>query len=99
MEGFYSVVKTLVICGAALMALFLILLAIPQTKFRSLVLEFLGWTGAAASAVAVISPLDLVPDIVPVAGQIDDVGYLVTGLICAVLAYLQRKGRATKKLN
>ena len=36
-----------------------------------------------------ISPIDLIPDIIPVLGQIDDVGYLI-GAAAALLASRRR---------
>ncbi len=71
-----------------LLALFLILLALPQSRLRYYVLRILAvvfFTVAALFALYIISPADLVPDVIPVLGQIDDVGALV-GLIMTVIS-------------
>ena len=83
----------IVICGTLLLGLFLVLLSMPKSKLRSVVFELLGWFTTASATVLVVSPIDLMPDVVPVAGQIDDVLYIVVGIIAAVFAYHQRQER------
>lgn len=92
-----DLLQTVVMVGGGLLALLLVLLAIPKTRFLATVLELTGWAGAAAGAVAVASPIDLVPDVVPVLGQADDLLYGVIALLCAVLAYTQRRGRLRQR--
>jgi uncharacterized membrane protein YkvA (DUF1232 family) len=92
LDAFFSFLKVAAIGFFALAALFLVLLA-TRSQFRALVLEALGWTVASGCAAALVSPVDLVPDFIPVAGQLDDLGYIVVGLLCAVLAYMQHRTR------
>ena len=54
--------------GFALIALVLVLLAIPQTRFKSTLTECLAWLGFVEASGLVVSPLDLIPDIIPVLG-------------------------------
>jgi len=72
-------------CG--LLALFIILLALPQSRLRYYVLRGLGivfFTVTGLLALYIISPIDALPDVIPVLGQIDDGGTLsgaiMTGL-------------------
>lgn len=99
MSNLVELVKIVVICGTVLVALFLVLLAMPKSKLRSVVLEIGGWTGAVTSAVAVVSPVDLVPDFIPLAGQIDDLGYIVAAIVLGLIAYGQRRERLSRRLD
>jgi uncharacterized membrane protein YkvA (DUF1232 family) len=87
-----TVTVVIVICATLLFALFIVLLAMPNSRLRSAVLEILGWTVSAGSTVLLISPIDLIP-LFPVIGQIDDVGYIITAIGGALLAYRQRQQR------
>ena len=69
-------------CG--LLTLFMILLALPQSRLRYYVLRGLGivfFTVTVLLALYIISPLDAVPDVIPVLGQIDDGGALIGAII------------------
>ena len=93
MQALFDLLTAALWVGGGLAALLLILLAIPTTRFLSTALEIGGWAGAAAGAMAVASPIDLMPDFVPVLGQADDALYGILGLLCAALAYTQRQQR------
>lgn len=83
-----TIAVVIVICTTLLFALFIVLLAMPNSRLRSAVMEMLGWTVSAGSAVLVISPVDLIPFF-----PVDDVGYIIAGIGAAVLAYRQRQQR------
>jgi uncharacterized membrane protein YkvA (DUF1232 family) len=93
MEAFFSFLKVLVLCSFLLGALFLVLLALPHSKLRSVLLELLGWTGGVAATALVVSPVDVIPDVIPVAGQVDDVLYLVLAIGAFWTAWQQRNQR------
>lgn len=93
MQSFFHFLEVLVIGIAVLIGLFIVLLALPESKLRAVALEALGWGGAAISTVGIISPIDLIPDVIPVVGQLDDIGYIVFGFISALTAYFLRKKR------
>ncbi len=97
MDAFFSFLKVLVIGVVVVLVVFMILMALPKSKLRNLVVEYLGWGTTAVSAVSVVSPVDMIPDLIPVLGQTDDIGMLVTGLGSAFLAYQMRRQR--KKLE
>jgi uncharacterized membrane protein YkvA (DUF1232 family) len=66
------------------LALFVILLALPQSRLRYYVLRALGvvfFTLTGLLALYILSPLDALPDVIPVLGQIDDGGALIGAII------------------
>ncbi len=88
----YEMFQMLIICGTVLMAAFLILLAMPQSKLREFLMPFVGWAVAALSTIYIVSPIDIVPDFIPVAGWLDDGGALITGIAGAVMAMTSKSG-------
>ena len=86
-------------CG--LLALFMFLLALPQSRLRYYVVRGLGivfFTITGLLALYIISPLDVVPDVIPVLGQIDDggalIGALITGLSGALAWWNSKRSKA-----
>ncbi len=95
LDAFFSFLKVVTIGIFALIALVLVLLAIPQTRFKSTVTEFLAWCGFLGASGLVLSPLDLIPDVIPVIGWADDAGYGMLALACAYIWWKQRHRRLT----
>jgi len=93
MDSFWGFLKIAFICITVLFAIFLVLLALPKSQLRSIILEIFGWSVSAGSAALVVSPVDIIPDILVGAGWIDDIGYIVMIIISALFAYSQRKQR------
>ncbi len=94
METFFEIIKILLIGFFGLAALFLILMSLPKSKLRNFVLEIGGWTTAAGAAAYVISPVDLIPGwIIPVLGQLDDIGVAIVGIFAIILAKTMRNQR------
>ena len=95
MDAFFSFLIVIAIGGFALIALVLVLLAIPQTRFKSMLTEFLSWLGFVGVSGLVVSPIDLIPDVIPVIGWADDAGYVLLALACAYIGWKQRQRRRT----
>jgi uncharacterized membrane protein YkvA (DUF1232 family) len=93
MEAFFGFLKVAIIGLIVLFALFIILLSLPASRLRSFLLETMGWGTAGISAVSVVSPIDFVPDFIPVLGWADDVGMLCAGIASIAMALVMRRQR------
>ena len=91
MESFWDFIKILVICITMLLVIFLVLLALPNSKLRQSILKIYSIVSLIAtilSAVYIISPIDVIPDFIPVAGQGDDVVAAISALATAITGYV-----------
>lgn len=92
-----STLDLFILCCTVLGCTFLVLLALPKSQLRCFLLEVMGYAVAWISAAYVVSPLDVIPDFIPVLGWLDDVGAIVTGIGGFVAARSAAADR--KKLN
>jgi uncharacterized membrane protein YkvA (DUF1232 family) len=83
MDNFWEFARLLVIVGAVLLGLVLILLALPGSRIRK-VLSTVFFAIAGLLGVYIVSPLDLIPDLIPVLGQVDDVLASILAVISAI---------------
>ena len=87
MQSLVSTIQMLIACGTILLVAFGILLSLPDSKLRAFLLPIVGWTVAIFCAVFVISPVDIVPEILlGPAGLVDDLAATVTGIAAARVA-------------
>src|SRR5687767_6531362 len=94
MESFWEFAKIALIVGAALTAIVLILLALPGSRLRK-AFSTLFFAIAGVLGIYVVSPLDFIPDIIPLLGQSDDALATILAIvngIAGILLYL--KGRS-----
>lgn len=89
MAEFFGFLKVFVVCGTVFFIATLVLMAMPQSRLRSVGLEMTKWAAVAGLAVLVASPIDLLP-LLP----IDDVAYIIGGICTAKSAFGERKRRA-----
>jgi uncharacterized membrane protein YkvA (DUF1232 family) len=87
--------KTLLLVGGGLIALLLILIAMPQSRLRSFLMPIIGWCFALFCGAYILSPVDIVPEaLTGPFGLIDDAGALIAGIMAASAAI-----KAGKQLN
>jgi uncharacterized membrane protein YkvA (DUF1232 family) len=93
MAEFFSFLKITVLCGTIFFIATAVLLAMPQSKLRSVGLEMSKWALACGLLLMIPSPIDVLPDILP-GGFLDDIGYLIAAGMTAKSAFAERKKRA-----
>jgi uncharacterized membrane protein YkvA (DUF1232 family) len=86
MTELFSTIRLLIGGVCLLLTVFLVLLALPKSKLRDLVMPFVGWGVAALSAMWIVSPLDPMPDVIPVLGFADDLVMLAIAIGSAMSA-------------
>ncbi len=94
MENFWEFAKIFVIANAILFALFLILLALPQSKMRKIFLKVFGIAAYFITGLLVlyiVNPIDLIPDILPLLGQTDDIGAALTAIFSGATGWISIK--------
>jgi uncharacterized membrane protein YkvA (DUF1232 family) len=86
-----QILNTLIQWGGILALATLVLIAMPQSKLREFLMPIVAGLFAVGCGVYVISPLDIVPDVIPVIGWIDDAGAAVLGIGAAMAALTAKK--------
>ena len=94
--GIMQVIGIFIICGTVLLLALMVLVAIPQSRLRDVLLQVVGWLFAGGCAAYVLSPVDAAPEVIlgPF-GLVDDLMALIMGIISAVAAWQVRR-RAAK---
>lgn len=98
--NFWDFASTAAILLFALAALFIVLLALPQSRLRQVLFRMISWINgliAVLLGISVVSPIDAIPDVVPVLGQADDVmaiaGAIGAAIVSAIAARAARQPR------
>jgi uncharacterized membrane protein YkvA (DUF1232 family) len=90
---FWDIVKIVAILAAVFIVIVLILLAIPGSRLRK-AFSAIYFLVAALLGVYVVSPIDLIPDIIPLLGQSDDAVasvIAVANVIAGIILYRRRR--------
>lgn len=93
MSEFFGFMKMLVGAGTLLFIVMLILLSMPQSKLRLVGMELCKYAMCVAFVLMIPSPIDVLPDAVPVIGWLDDIGYIFG----AVAAFKSAGGDRTRR--
>lgn len=89
----WDIAKIVAIVGAVLIVLVLILVAIPGSRLRK-VFSAIYFAVAALLGVYVVSPIDLLPDFIPLLGLSDDAAasvIAVANAVAGIILYLRRR--------
>lgn len=94
MSDFFSFLKVFVGCGTVFFVSMLVLLALPKSQLRSVGMEVMKYAFGAGLFLLMPSPVDVVPDVVPIVGLADDLAYFVGGVAAIKSGLKDRKQRA-----
>ena len=86
MTEIFSTIRLIAVLVVVLLLGFGVLLALPHSRLKEIVQPFVGWAIAALSVAYIVSPLDVLPDLIPVIGWADDLAALAVGIASAVAA-------------
>lgn len=92
MAEFFSFLKVFALCGTFFFVVTLVLLALPQSRLRSVGVEMSKWALMVGLLLMVPSSVDVIPDVIPVVGWMDDIGYIL-GAICAANSAMEERKR------
>jgi len=88
MESVFGVIRLLLLCGTALTLALMVLVSLPQSKLRDMLVQIVGWLFAAFCGVYLVSPIDVLPEaFLGPFGLVDDIGALVAGVLSARAAW------------
>ena len=94
MENFWEFLKFAFLCGTIFWGLFLVLLSLPGSRLRQILLKIYSttcYTLTILLGLYIISPVDLIPDIIIGLGQIDDAAGLITAFFTGLTGLLAQK--------
>jgi uncharacterized membrane protein YkvA (DUF1232 family) len=87
-------IRTLIFAGCLVVVVFIVAVSLPQSKLRDFLMPIVGWCFALFCGAYVLMPIDAVPDYLPVAGWVDDIGTAVAGIASARAA--MRSGKPSR---
>jgi uncharacterized membrane protein YkvA (DUF1232 family) len=84
MDQLMEWIKIAAIAAGIIIVLLIVLISLPNSPVRKWLLKIVGsllYAVVVLCLVYIINPADLVPDVLPVVGQVDDIGALVTAVL------------------
>ena len=95
MEAFFKFMEIVALCITGLVALILILMALPNSPIRDLFLSFGKRVGVTAGAVAMIPPMDMIP----VTGELYDLVALAVVVYYWYTFFKEQQDKQIKPTN
>jgi uncharacterized membrane protein YkvA (DUF1232 family) len=93
----FELLRLLVMLGGLILITFMVLLSLPQSKLREIVMPFVAWGFVALCTIYVISPLDVLPEgFLGPFGLVDDFGAAVLGVTTALATINARKQKKSQ---
>ena len=94
MSTFFGLISIVAMCGTLLALSMMILVSLPQSPLRTMLIQVFGWVFAAFCALDCLSPVDILPEVLfgPL-GLPDDLAAAVAGFISARAAWRAGKDK------
>ena len=88
-----EMIKLMMLCGTVVVIAFVVLLAMPKSELRSVLMPIVGWAMAIFCGFYAISPIDIMPEaLLGPFGLIDDIGAVIVGISSAKAAMKAKDG-------
>ncbi len=89
----FEIIKLMMLCGTGIVIAFVVLLAMPKSELRSVLMPIVGWAMAIFCGFYAISPIDILPEaVLGPFGLIDDIGAVIVGISSAKAAMKAKDG-------
>ena len=89
----FEMIKLMMLCGTVVVIAFVVLLAMPKSELRSVLMPIVGWAMAIFCGFYAISPIDMMPEaVLGPFGLIDDIGAVIVGISSAKAAMKAKDG-------
>ena len=89
----FEMIKLMMLCGTLVVIAFVVLLAMPKSELRSVLMPIVGWAMAIFCGFYAISPIDILPEaVLGPFGLIDDIGAVIVGISSAKAAMKAKDG-------
>ena len=89
----FEMMKLMMLCGTGIVIAFVVLLAMPKSELRSVLMPIVGWAMAIFCGFYAISPIDILPEaVLGPFGLIDDIGAVIVGISSAKAAMKAKDG-------
>ncbi len=89
----FEMIKLLMLCGTGIVIAFVVLLAMPKSELRSVLMPIVGWAMAIFCGFYAISPIDILPEaVLGPFGLMDDIGAVIVGISSAKAAMKAKDG-------
>lgn len=88
MSEVFGLIKVVIVCGSVLLLALMVLVSMPRSRMRDVLVQVVGWAFALFCGAYVVSPVDVMPEaFLGPLGLVDDAGAIVAGLLSARAAW------------